>query len=148
MNYCVRCFLVLLWVSYSGISISANADSSYWQCITQDKTNKQWTVKNTYQKVALNQAFALCKKESEFPTSCKTSQSSCEGFYMGMSTKPLWRCSAIDQTATAWNSNFYSEQDDAALAAKAYCKEYSSVPDTCFINFVTCKNYNEGLSLP
>lgn len=148
MNYAKRCLLVLLCLPCSGFSASENENSTYWQCITQDKANKQWTARNSYQKVALNIAFSMCKKESEFPTSCKASKSNCEGFYMGMSTKPLWRCTAMDQTAAPWNSNFYSQRDDAALAAKAYCRENSSVPDTCYINMVTCKNFNEGFNLP
>ena len=148
MNYYIGCLLVLICLPGLGISAPVNENSSYWQCITQDKTNKQWTARNGYQKVALNIAFAMCKKESEFPASCKASKSNCEGFYMGMSTKPLWRCTAVDHTAAPWNSNFYSQRDDAALAAEAYCKENSSVPDTCYINMVTCRNFNEGLNYP
>lgn len=52
----------------------------------------------------------------------------------------MWRCTAIDITAQPWESNFYSNRDDAALAAQAYCKENSTLPATCYINMVTCAN--------
>jgi hypothetical protein len=56
----------------------------------------------------------------------------------------MWQCTALDQTGEPWQSNFYSQRLDAALGAKAFCKEKSSVPDTCYINLVTCINKNEG----
>ncbi|WP_298625970.1 hypothetical protein [uncultured Legionella sp.] len=139
------CLFIVLPVT--GFTASANEEGSYWQCITRDKTDREWTARNSYQKVAINIAFDACKKESEFPASCKAAKSDCEGFYRGMSTKPLWRCTALDQTAEPWFSNFYSQRDDAALAARAYCRENSTVPDTCYINMVTCRNFNEGVLL-
>ncbi len=117
---------------------------SYWQCTTHDSANKQWSVRNIYRKVALNLAFGQCKKESQNPASCKASIDDCEGFNQGMSTRPVWRCTALDQTAEYWQSNFYIHRDDAALAAQAYCRKKSVVPDTCYINVVTCVNIIQG----
>ncbi len=116
---------------------------SYWQCTTHDNSNKQWSAKNIYRKVALNFAFAQCKKESQNPASCKASVEDCEGFNQGKSIRPIWRCTALDQMAEYWQSNLYLHRDDAALAAKAYCREKSEAPDTCYLNFVTCVNLNE-----
>lgn len=146
-HYIYCCLFIFMLLPVSGFTAPINEEGSYWQCITHDKANKEWTARNTYQKVAINIAFAACKKESEFPSSCKAAKSGCEGFYMGMSTKPLWRCTALDQTAEPWNSNYYPQREDAALAAKAYCRENSTVPDTCYINMVTCRNFNEGVHL-
>ncbi len=145
MKHCIySCLCIFLLLPATGFT-AANEEDTYWQCSTHDKVSKEWVARNTYQKVAINIAFEACKKESEFPGSCKASKSDCEGFYMGMSTKPLWRCTALDQTAVPWNSNYYTQRDDAALAAKAYCRENSTVPDTCYINMVTCRNFNEGV---
>lgn len=146
-HYIYSCLFVLSFISGSGFAAPLNQNGSYWQCITEDKTNRQWIVKNSYQKVAINLSFEQCKKESDFPSSCKSSKSGCEGFYLGMSTRPLWRCTSIDHTAEPWNSNFYSNRDDAALAAQAFCKQSSPYPETCFMNMVTCRNYNEGVKL-
>jgi hypothetical protein len=124
--------------------VFSNSTGSYWQCTTHDNTNKTWVAINNYQKMALNIAFDVCKKESQFPKTCKTSNRDCEGFINGVSTKPYWHCTALDQTAAPWQSDYYSDRDDAALGAKAFCKNYSSVPDTCYVNFITCININAG----
>jgi hypothetical protein len=60
----------------------------------------------------------------------------------GVSTRPMWRCTAFDQMVKSWPSNTYTHRDDAAIAAKAYCEQGSAFPDTCFINLMTCKNMN------
>lgn len=122
-------------------------DGSYWTCTTRDSEKLEWTAKNAYQKVAINLAFSACKKQSKNPMTCKASIHDCEGFIQGVSTKPFWRCTALDEAGMPWKSIYYVQRDDAALAAKAYCKDNSAVPDTCYINLVTCKNYNDGASL-
>lgn len=140
--------LYLLVMSFLGVLMpnlvsSASAlDGNYWQCTTEDKTLKQWTAKSVYQKVAINISFDACKKQSVVPLSCKAAKASCEGYIQGVNTSPMWKCTALDRTAIPWQSNFYSHRLDAALAAKAFCKENSSVPDTCHINLVTCRNVN------
>jgi len=118
-------------------------NGSYWQCSTKDNSQTVWTATSTFQKVAINLAFASCKKQSKSPNSCKTSMGRCEAFVNGLSTKPLWRCTAVDREAAAWKSNYYSKRLDAALAAQAYCKDKSDVPGTCYVNMVTCYNINE-----
>lgn len=142
-------YALLLFLTLPAIGVSAPSmeNNSYWVCTTKDKTDKQWSIQNYYQKVALNMAFAACKKESQSPASCKSSVADCEGFVQGVSTRPMWQCTALDRTAADWRSNFYSQPEDAALAAKAYCKENSTIPDTCYINMVTCRNLNEGAGL-
>jgi len=140
MHHYFKCAVLIL---LSGSS-SAFTASSYWQCVTEDSANKVWSARSFYQKAALNIAFASCKKESQNPVSCKTSASSCEGFNQGYSLRPMWQCTALDHEAQAWQSNFYAERYDAALGAKLFCKEKSGVPDTCYINLVTCMNMNHG----
>ncbi|HHX8387406.1 TPA: hypothetical protein ACVO2F_000213 [Legionella pneumophila] len=143
-NYIFYGLLLLIGLSHHGFTAPMMKKGSYWKCVTYDKANKAWTAQNSYRKVAINVAFAACKKESQLPATCKTSISNCEGFINGVSTRPMWRCTAIDITAQPWESNFYSNRDDAALAAQAYCKENSTLPATCYINMVTCANKNEG----
>lgn len=123
------------------------APDSYWQCMSQDKTNKQWFAKNNHKKAAVNLSFAACKKESASPASCKTSLLNCTGFNQGLSISPTWRCMALDRTAKPWQSVLYAQPLDAALGAKAFCKEHSTVPDTCYVNMVTCRNINAGVSM-
>lgn len=139
--------LLLLILSRTIFAVSVTDKSSYWQCITEDGANNTWSAKSNFQKAALNMAFASCKKESTVPSTCKTSESSCEGFNLGpgvsISNKPMWRCTALDEAAEAWRSTLYSGRDDAALGAKAFCKDRSDVPDTCYVNFVTCINLND-----
>lgn len=132
---------ILLLVCQTASALPLN---SYWQCLTQDRTNQSWSAKSIYQKAALNLAFARCKKESQYPETCKTAVSNCEGFNQNLSLKPMWQCTALDKVAVAWQSNFYAHRDDAALGAKEFCKNKSSVPDTCYINMVTCVNYRAG----
>lgn len=136
--------LILSGLLITSYCIAKPINGGYWQCTTKDRTSKQWTITNAYQKIALNLSYEACKKESHSPESCTTSLNDCEGFQLGMSTSPYWRCTALDRTAGVWQSNYYRVREDAALAAEAYCKNNSTVPDTCYINMVTCKNINEG----
>lgn len=135
-------FMLLFLTSVPGFATPV-LQGSYWRCTTLDSVSKEWTSTNTYQKLALNLAFAQCKKESTVPSSCKTSAADCEGFNMGRSTRTMWRCTALDQPAQAWRSIYYAHRDDAALAAKAFCRQESSVPDTCSINMITCTTNTE-----
>ncbi len=61
---------------------------------------------NNYELAALNIAFALCKKISIAPESCTKSTNNCEEFIHGLSTKPAWRCAAVDGKAQEWKSRF------------------------------------------
>lgn len=145
MNYrACSCLILLLSLAASAPSVYAEpmVNGDYWQCTTHDETNKQWDAVSIYQKVALNFAFASCKKESVAPATCRTTQSNCEQFIQGASTKPMWKCLALDRTATPWRSDAYSQRYDAAFAARAYCQQKSTVPGTCYVNLVTCSNKN------
>lgn len=117
---------------------------TYWICKSHDKDHVEWTAKSEYRKIALNSSLAACKKRSTFPATCRTSHEDCEGYHLGLSIKPFWRCTALDRTAAYWRSNYYPHKDDAILAAKAYCKSKSSVPETCYVNVITCSNINEN----
>jgi len=134
------CFLILLFLSYQ---LYAENITDAWHCTAEDEAHKQWTSSSNYERAAVNKAFEQCKKESQFPESCKTSHNDCDYVVNGYSTKPMWQCKAMDQMAKIWPSNFYAQRDDAAIAAKAYCQQRSSFPDTCYINLITCKNVNE-----
>lgn len=134
---------MLLGISNSICAESITIDGNYWKCITHDETNNQWTSQSIYQKVALNYAYAKCKRNSQIPATCRTSNTSCMRFIQGVDITPMWQCTALDRDALPWKSNLYPNREDAALAAQAYCKQKSSLPSTCFINLVTCLNKNE-----
>lgn len=119
------------------------ADDSYWQCAAQDNQHKQWVVKSPYERVATTRAFEACKKQSVSPLSCKISQERCDYYSNGLSTRPMWRFLALDQMSKLWYSNIRAHRDDAALEAKAFCQKHSAMPESCYINLMTCKNLNE-----
>ncbi|MGL5743018.1 MAG: hypothetical protein ACRCXC_11035 [Legionella sp.] len=135
-------FLILLSISFSSVAEPV-ANSTFWQCTTHDATDMQWSAKSIYQKIALNFAFFQCKKNSKAPKTCKTSKVSCEKYINSLNVTPSWVCTALDRQALAWRSNRYPNRDDAALAAKAFCRQNSAVPGTFYINMVTCINKNE-----
>ena len=144
MKHYLKYYVLLL---YTIFAVPAQANHGYWQCITTDSANNQWIVKSAYKRSALNIAFDSCKKESKTPTTCKSSANNCEGFNNGFSNNPMWKCTAIDSAGAAWKSNSYTQRDDAALAAKAYCTQNSSLPYTCYIDLVTCVNSSEGAKM-
>lgn len=130
------------------ISITASATPSidinnYWECRAYDSTDKEWVAQGTYDRVAINEAFSACKKQSSSPGTCQAPKEKCEVFINGRTTRPMWRCTSLDQLSKAWRSGIYSQRNDAALAAKAYCHQHSAMPDTCYINLLMCKNLNE-----
>ena len=134
--------LVLLLSGLSTLAIADNTENN-WECRVQDSTQTQWVGKGTYERSATNKALAACKKESKSPETCKAAKENCEVFVNGKSTRPMWRCTALDQFAKVWRSSIYPHRDDAALGAKAYCQENSGMPDSCYINLMMCKNLNE-----
>jgi hypothetical protein len=141
MNYRIFCLFFVLNLSFTGYAapiISGN----YWQCTTFDSTNKHWSAISVYKKIAKNFSFSSCKKESTLPASCKTSTRNCDQFINGVNVQPMWECTALDAMAEPWKSNDYPSRVDAALGAKAYCQQKSTVPGTCYINLVTCVNKN------
>ena len=139
MNYKIKLSFLLIFMPLIGFTMPTQ---DYWVCKTHDRDQIEWAAKSTYQKIALNIAFDACKKRSHDPSTCKTSQEDCEGFHLGMSTKPFWRCTALDRAADHWRSNYYHHKDDAIMAAKAYWKDKSSTPGTCYVNVISCININ------
>ncbi|MFA5960277.1 MAG: hypothetical protein WC785_07150 [Tatlockia sp.] len=121
---------------------TADFAGNYWRCTASDAGHHEWAANSSYALAALNKSFDECKKQSSLPASCKTAKESCEMFVNGQSTRPMWRCVALDQMAKAWPSNTYMHRDDAAIAARAYCQQNSGFPDTCYTNLMTCKNLN------
>jgi len=119
------------------------SEDSYWQCIAQDSQEKRWVVQSPYERVATTRAFEACKKQSAAPIGCKTPKDSCEYFTNGLSTRPMWRCMALDQMSKPWYSSIHANRDDAAIESKEICKNHSAMPESCYINLMTCKNLNE-----
>ena len=140
MIQCIQsCLMTLILFS---VPIIAAADPNYWICSASDG-HQTWSSQAAEQRAAINHAYDSCKKASELPKQCLSSRESCEFYLQGKSTRPLWQCTALDPDTKRWKSNFYSKRDDAALAAKAYCKDNSGYPDSCYIVLSSCKNLNE-----
>lgn len=141
--YIPYCLIILLGCSSATFSQPVAIDGNFWQCSTKDGSGKEWTAKSVYKKIALNFAYDLCKNNSTEAASCKSKSIICSKFVEGVNIEPFWECTALDREAMPWKSTLYSNRDDAALAAKAYCRQNSSIPETCYINLVTCMNINE-----
>lgn len=127
-----------------------------WQCIAQDSEEKHWIAHSGYERTASNKALELCKKESHAPSTCSVPAETCS--YLAQSNNPnptivtsivrttsspnasLWQCTALDWRARAWLNRPAPNQDMAALSAKAFCQKHSSLPETCYVNLITCQN--------
>ena len=139
----INTFLLLLNFSTTSFAESIAKNDNYWQCTTHDAASKEWSSQSIYEKIALNFAYAACKKNSQVPATCRTSRADCQRYIHGVNVTPMWQCTALDREALVWRSNLYPHREDAALAAEAYCKQKSPVPYTCYINLITCVNKNE-----
>ncbi|KTD08266.1 hypothetical protein [Legionella jamestowniensis] len=117
-------------------------DTSYWKCTAYDAENRSWVGHSDYQITSINRAFDACKKQSRVPATCKTSKEDCEAIVNGMTTRPMWRCLALDLAAVPWFSNIYENATDAAMAAKSFCQANSALPETCYVYLFTCRNLN------
>lgn len=135
-------FFLCFFLSQRAMTNQGIASANDWQCTAQDAENKQWTVKSNYKISAFHKSLEQCRKESLQPKTCRMAKGSCESFINGLTTRPMWQCSALDHRAKVWTGKIYRYRDDAALAAKAYCRQGSALPDTCYINLITCKNLN------
>lgn len=130
--------LFLLNISHAS---SLQGESSFWQCASFDREGKQWIAKSSFQRIALNKAFDLCKKGSPEPASCEVASQFCEATIKGYQA-PKWQCSAFDKMAHVFASDYYRNRDDAAVGAKQYCQHQSAFPDSCYIRLMTCRSNN------
>lgn len=136
----MRIMAILILIT---IATCVNADEQ-WECRSHDSVDLQWVAKGDYQRTASTDALDACKKQSAHPNDCKVEKDECELFINGVTTRPMWRCTALDQLSKPWRSTIYRQRDDAAMAAKSYCHHHSEMPDTCYINLLMCHNLNEG----
>lgn len=115
----------------------AAAENS-WRCVTVDAENKQWIANSSYQITALNKSLDECKKESKVPATCSVLKDSCNINLTNSSSRVQWQCTAFDFLADSWTATSSAGPDRAALSAKAYCRHKSALPDSCYINLITC----------
>lgn len=122
---------------------STSFATTTWQCTAFDNDRLQWSEQSNYQLTALNRAFQACKSQSQHPQSCRAPKENCDMMMDGViSLRPMWRCMALDEAAMAWFSNTYDKAADALIAAHSYCKTYSALPSTCYVDPVICRNLN------
>lgn len=132
--------LLLLLITFS-ISFSCFSQDT-WNCQVKDATGKYWEVQHKFRMSARNLAMDTCRKQSTAPNSCDFANQSCDTLYDGLSKDPLWVCLALDSTAKGWKNHPNKQKYDAALSAKGFCQHKSSVPETCYVNLLTCKDIN------
>ena len=152
MRYVIHTLLVFLVVTpIWAENNQSEPKGDYWQCLAVDKDNKNWSSQNAFKRIAMYRAFESCKKESTNPSSCKNDENACQYFgdqvktlssSMNYNSSAQWQCTALDKTAKNWSGNPSSNQDDAALNAKAACRAESTIPDTCYVNMLTCVDMN------
>lgn len=112
-----------------------------WHCHAHD-TEKRYIAFAKSEWTALKNAKTLCKSESKQPKTCSISREDCDALVNGISVRPLWQCTAMDNLAHVWKSGIYRVADNAINAAKMRCYSHSAVPSTCHVNHLTCKNFN------
>ncbi|MBA2648960.1 MAG: hypothetical protein H0U75_05030 [Legionella sp.] len=121
------------------ISHTAFSQSSSWKCTIYDVDRKVWSSSSGHHTLAIHSVFDSCLKESRLPQSCQKKTITCEGYDQIQKDGQGWVCTAFDRLAKAWPSRSSSNVDAAALRAKQACRSKSRVPETCYINFVTCR---------
>ena len=132
---------LIVWGS-TLFAADGRAITNYWQCSSMDANSRIWTQQSQYELTASSRAYESCKKESALPKTCKITKNDCEQFIDGITTRPMWRCVALDQRAKRWPSQYYINADEAAVAAKNACQQQSKAPSTCYVNLITCRNVN------
>lgn len=138
------CVIALCLTKPAFAEYYTDADNKgFWQCVAYDSQHLEWAGTSTYQLTASNKAMDACKKQSHHPATCKVAKESCDAYVHGVNTSPMWQCTALDLMAKPWVSNPHHLRDDAAIAARGLCEQHSAMPDTCYINLMTCKNLNE-----
>lgn len=120
----------------------AQAAVQRWECTVIDSQGQRWSHTHTYRPPALYHALEACKRDSAYPESCHHTTLGCELFINGHSTRPFWRCTALDRQGGAWVHQGMRNRMDAALASKARCQQHSRFPSTCYVYTFTCKNLN------
>lgn len=133
---------LLCLTSYGQIIFSPTAPSDYWMCRATDFDQKVFIGDSQYQRTALVQAISQCKKQSRIPSSCKASSENCDGILSGSMKRAVWQCTSLDTLANYWHSTIAKTDIEAALSAKAICQSQSAVPETCYVNMITCENLN------
>lgn len=121
------------------------APETAWKCSASDKENKHWTAQGNFERMAATNALDACKKLSQIPGTCRLDHEQCSS--TGPQPKPAgrWRCSALDKTAALWIGKTFPVRDNAALGAKDYCQKKSGLPETCYVNLITCRNVDDAI---
>jgi hypothetical protein len=132
-------FLIFMTIQTTVYALPNNLT---WRCNILDENNIQWSNESVFKRKAINTIYDSCKNNSRAPTSCNKNNVQCGSFLNGISTIPIWQCTALDSNAQAWQGDIAPQKDEAALNAKGKCTRQSAIPDTCYIHMLTCKNRN------
>lgn len=133
--------LIIFGMSLLGL-IKPSAAEATWVCTARDANQVSWVITENYKRAGMAQALDACKKQSQVPGTCRMPESKCDSYVDGVLTTPMWQCTAIDFLAVPWRGAANTTPDRAALEAKLNCKENSSLPETCYLNYITCRNLN------
>lgn len=116
--------------------------ASTWLCSAYDSKKIRWQAQYEHRMEAARQATLACRRDSSEPASCTQGMQDCQKTDKDTNA-PAWVCIAVDANAQSWHSNPYPNPADAAIAATDYCKSKSAVPDTCFVNTISCQDYRK-----
>lgn len=130
--------LPLLFLIYTNV-VQAQAPS-YWQCYAQDSNGQHWPVNGGAKQAAINHAWQQCKSHSNSPASCQAAKEWCQFYYQGIAQVDLWQCTALDRMGKHWPSGYRSNRSNAYHAAKQTCQDHSTMPSSCYVRLMTCKN--------
>lgn len=121
---------------------TAPLHASTWLCSAFDSNKIRWQAQHEHRMEAARQATLACRRDSSHPATCTQAYQDCQKTDIDINA-PAWVCIAVDASAQSWHSNPYPNQADAAIAAQDYCKSKSTVPDTCFVNTISCQDYRK-----
>ena len=113
---------------------------NYWQCTVSDQVNPAWVGEASSQQDAINNAWRLCKQNSNYSEQCEAARESCQQVINGRIYKPAWRCVAFDNNTGHFTGEKQTTRKGALASAMNRCTTISFVPKTCVVQLMTCKN--------
>lgn len=130
--------MIKFTLSLLGILFSATS-FAFWRCPAIDFQLNKYYVDNKSIDRAINKSLSKCRKNSEMPKSCLVERSFCQQLNSTDTSHIQWRCYSYDRTKTAFRTPFYTNQYEAAIAAKIICRRLSKYPSSCYVHLSGCE---------